>query len=53
LIPVGAVFGFVGVITLLISIWPIWGFTSLLIFIVLWKGFFELGTLLPGGNLGI
>ena len=52
LIPIGAIAGVIAVISLLISIWPIWGFTSLLIFLALWKGFFALSIFLPGGYFG-
>lgn len=52
LIPVGAVVGVISVISLIIAIWPVWGFTSLLIFISLWKGFFSLSVFLPGGKFG-
>lgn len=52
LIPVGAVAGVIAVISLLIAIWPVWGFTSLLIFIAMWKGFFSLTAFLPGGPIG-
>lgn len=49
LIPVGAVVGVISVISLIIAIWPVWGFTSLLIFIALWKGFFSMPMFLPSG----
>jgi hypothetical protein len=52
LIPIGAVTGVVAVISLLIAIWPVWGWTSLLIFLSLWKGFFSLSIFLPGGQFG-
>lgn len=52
LIPIATVFGVVAVICMLIAIWPVWGYTSLLVFFLLWKGFFEVSTLLPGGDLG-
>lgn len=52
LIPVGAVVGVIAVISLLIAIWPVWGFTSLLIFVALWKGFFSLTAFLPAGPIG-
>lgn len=52
LIPIGAVTGVVSVVSLLIAIWPVWGWTSLLIFISLWKGFFGLSIFLPGGQFG-
>jgi hypothetical protein len=52
LIPVGAVVGVVSVISLLVAIWPVWGWTSFLIFISLWKGFFSLSVFLPGGDIG-
>lgn len=52
LIPIGAAVGFISVISLLIAIWPVWGWWSLLIFIVLWKGFFGLSVFLPPGDLG-
>lgn len=52
LIPVGAVVGVISVISLLIAIWPVWGFTSLLIFIAMWKGFFSLPAFLPAGPVG-
>lgn len=53
LIPIGAIIGFISVISLLIAIWPVWGFYSLLIFICIWKGFFSISVFLPSGNLGI
>jgi hypothetical protein len=53
LIPIGAVIGVISVISLLIAIWPVWGFTSVLIFIAMWKGFFCLPTFLPVGVIGI
>ena len=52
LIPVGAVVGVISVISLIIAIWPVWGFTSLLIFLSLWKGFFSLSVFLPAGRIG-
>eukprot|EP00919_Chromeraceae_sp_WS-2016_P058238 GHVR01138364.1.p1 GENE.GHVR01138364.1~~GHVR01138364.1.p1 ORF type:complete len:111 (+),score=0.54 GHVR01138364.1:3795-4127(+) len=52
LVPLGAVVGVVSVVSLLIAIWPIWGFSSILIFITLWKGFFSLAVFLPGGYFG-
>lgn len=52
LIPIGAVVGVVAVISLLVAIWPVWGFSSLLIFICIWKGFFGLAIFLPGGQFG-
>jgi hypothetical protein len=52
LIPIGAAVGFISVISLIIAIWPVWGWWSLLIFIVLWKGFFGLSVFLPPGDLG-
>lgn len=52
LISIGAVVGFVSVISLIVAIWPVWGWWSLLIFISIWKGFFSLALFLPGGNLG-
>lgn len=52
LIPIGAVVGVVSVISLIIAIWPVWGFTSLLLFIAMWKGFFSLSTFLPVGPIG-
>lgn len=52
LIPIGAVTGVVAVVSLLIAIWPVWGWTSLLIFLSLWKGFFGLSIFLPGGQFG-
>mgnify|MGYP006869355186 FL=1 len=52
LIPIGAVTGVIAVVSLLIAIWPVWGWTSLLIFLSLWKGFFGLSTFLPGGQFG-
>jgi hypothetical protein len=52
LIPIGAVVGVISVISLLIAIWPVWGFTSLLLFISLWKGFFSLPVFLPAGPIG-
>jgi hypothetical protein len=53
LIPIGAVVGVISVISLLIAIWPVWGFTSLLLFIALWKGFFSLPAFLPVGPIGM
>lgn len=52
LIRVATVFGVIAVVTLLIAIWPVWGWTSLLIFFFLWKGFFEVSAFLPGGDIG-
>ena len=52
LIPVGAVAGVIAIVSLLIAIWPVWGFTSFLIFIALWKGFFSISLFLPSGQLG-
>ena len=52
LIPIGAVAGVVAVVSLLIAIWPVWGFSSILIFVCLWKGFFGISVFLPGGQLG-
>lgn len=52
LIKVAAVFGVMAIICLLIAIWPVWGWTSFVIFFLLWKGFFEVSTFLPGGDLG-
>ncbi len=52
LIPIGAVTGVIAVISLLISIWPVWGWTSLVLFICLWKGFFAFSIFLPGGQIG-
>lgn len=52
LIPIGAVTGVVAVVSLLIAIWPVWGWTSILIFLSLWKGFFAMSAFLPGGQLG-
>jgi hypothetical protein len=52
LIPIGAVVGLVSVVSLIIAIWPVWGFSSLLIFIALWKGFFSLSVFLPSGQIG-
>lgn len=52
LIPTATAFGFVGVLTLIISMWPIWGYTTLLIFILMWKGFFAIGAFLPKGIIG-
>lgn len=52
LIPIGAVVGVVAVVSLLVAIWPVWGFTSLPIFIALWKGFFSLSVFMPGGKIG-
>lgn len=43
LIPTVTAFGFIGVITLLVSVWPIWGYSTLLIFVLMWKGFFAMG----------
>ena len=40
LIPVGVVVGVVAVISLLIAIWPVWGFLTFPIFITLWILFF-------------
>jgi hypothetical protein len=52
LIPIGAVSGVIAVISLLIAIWPVWGFSSILIFLSLWKGFFGMSVFLPGGQIG-
>lgn len=52
LISVGAVVGLTSIISLIIAIWPVWGWWSLLIFISLWKGFFGLSVFLPGGDIG-
>lgn len=52
LIPIGAVVGVVAVISLLIAIWPVWGFSSFPIFIALWKGFFSLSVFMPRGKIG-
>lgn len=52
LIPIGAVVGLVSVISLLIAIWPVWGWWSLPIFVALWKGFFSTAVFLPSGDLG-
>lgn len=52
LIPVGAVVGVIAVISLLIAIWPVWGFISFPIFITMWKGFFGLAVFLPAGKFG-
>lgn len=52
LVPIGAAVGFISVISLIIAIWPVWGWWSLLIFIVLWKGFFGLSVFLPPGDFG-
>lgn len=52
LVSVGAVVGLVSVISLIIAIWPVWGWLSLLIFISLWKGFFGLSVFLPPGDFG-
>jgi hypothetical protein len=52
LIRVATVFGVAAVISLLIAIWPVWGYTTLLIFFFLWKGFFEISMFLPGGDIG-
>lgn len=52
LISVGAVVGLVSVISLLVAIWPVWGWKSLLIFIALWKGFFSTAVFLPSGDIG-
>jgi hypothetical protein len=52
LIPVITVFGVVGVVSLLVAIWPVWGWTSLVIFFLMWKGFFEVEMFLPDGDLG-
>lgn len=49
LVSVGAVVGLVSVISLIIAIWPVWGWYSLPIFIGLWKGFFSLSVFLPSG----
>jgi hypothetical protein len=38
---------------LIIAIWPVWGFTSLFLFVALWKGFFSLAVFLPVGIVGI
>ena len=52
LIPIGAVVGVVAVVSLLIAIWPVWGFTSFPIFIALWKGFFSMSVFMPAGKIG-
>ena len=52
IMPTAAAFGFIGVITLIISVWPIWGFTTLLIFVAIWKGFFSMGVFIPKGFIG-
>lgn len=52
LISVGAVVGVVAVVSLLIAIWPVWGFASFPIFIGLWKGFFSLSVFMPRGKIG-
>jgi hypothetical protein len=50
LITVGATAGAVAILTLLIAIWPVWGFTSFWMFGILWKGFWELASLMPRGR---
>lgn len=52
LISVGLVVSIISILSLLVAIWPIWGFTSILIFIALLKGFFALQVFLPAGNFG-
>ena len=52
LISIGTVTGVIAIISLLITIWPVWGWTSLLIFLALFKGFMSLAVLLPSDNLG-
>jgi hypothetical protein len=52
LVSIGAVVGLVSVISLLVAIWPVWGWWSLGIFISIWKGFFSLAVFLPGGDIG-
>lgn len=52
LISIGTVTGIISIISLLITIWPIWGWTSILIFLALFKGFMSLAVLLPSDNIG-
>ena len=52
LIPVGAVAEVVAVVSLLIAISPVCGFSSFPIFIALWKGFFSMSVFMPGGKIG-
>ena len=52
LVSIGAVVGLVSVLSLIVAIWPVWGWWSLLIFLFLWKGFFSLAVFLPGGDIG-
>jgi hypothetical protein len=52
LVSIGAVVGLVSVISLLVAIWPVWGWWSFPIFIALWKGFFSLAIFLPSGEIG-
>ena len=52
LVSIGAVVGLVSAISLLVAIWPVWGWWSLAIFIAIWKGFFSLALFLPGGDIG-
>ena len=52
LISIGAVVGLISVLSLIICIWPVWGWWSLIIFISLWKGFFSFTVFIPGGTLG-
>ena len=52
LVSIGAVVGLISVISLLVAIWPVWGWWSLAIFMAIWKGFFSLGVFLPGGDFG-
>jgi hypothetical protein len=46
------VVGFISVISIVIAIWPVWGWWSLAIFVSIWKGFFGLSVFLPGGDIG-
>jgi len=52
LVSVGAAVGVVSIISIIIAIWPVWGWVSLPIFICLWKGFFSFSDFLPGGDIG-
>ena len=52
LVSIGAVVGLVAVISLLVAIWPVWGWWSFPIFVCLWKAFFSLAIFIPGGTVG-
>ncbi len=50
IINVGAGAGAIAIVSFLIAIWPVWGFTSLWMFALIWKGFWELATIMPRGQ---